>query len=379
MRRPGHAPRRQTPRPTSRRALTLVEMVVSVAVVSVLAVSMGSAILIASRALPDADNPAARSLEAAAVVDQMAGELYSAVSVTYFSATAIEFTVERGGANHTIRYQWSGTPGDPLARRYDGGASVNVLEDVRGFTLTYHMKTTTVTSTEIDESDEVLLASFTGWPGLTAEEETVGLDSVTWAGQFFEAAVPDNVKKLNVTRVCLKMRQGANGAGSTFTVAIHRAVGGGNAEPQANPVGTPVTTPGSYLPTSYEWREFLFSDVSISNPGKEYVIVAKGTGQANPSNADGDVLHLHANDAPENGTVAIWTQREGSSWDPKKNIRQYYDHPFYVYGTYQTEVTVQRPSNILELTGIELLGGLAPTVRVRTETQVLNRPELPDQ
>jgi len=77
-------------------------MTVTVAIVSILTVSIASAILLATHALPDADNAAFPSTDVAMTADQIAGELYSAVSVTQYSPTMIEFTVNRGGADHTI-------------------------------------------------------------------------------------------------------------------------------------------------------------------------------------------------------------------------------------------------------------------------------------
>ena len=377
MKRSASGPGSGAARRSCRPGLTLIEMTVSVAVVSILMVSMSSAILLAGKALPDASSSSLTAVAATGIADNIATELLTAVSVTQNSPTMIEFTVDRSGASHTIRYEWSGTPGDPLTRRYDSAPAVNILEDVQGFTLTYQTKDGTSTSTGEVTSDEIILASFNGWPGTTAQEQNSGLDSAGWAGQFFSADMPDGARKLQVTRVLLKMRQGARGAGVTFTVGIHGATGGGNPEPQAAPIGTVVTKPGSYLPASYEWREFLFSDVTINNPNKEYVIVVKGSSVGNPPFTDGDVLRLYAAQAPENGSQAVWTLDAGGSWEPRTNFQHRYDHPFYVYGAYTTEGTSSTPSTLLELVGVELLAGSAPTIRV--QTQVLSKPELPVQ
>jgi hypothetical protein len=356
------------------------ELSVSLALLSILMVAIGSAILLASKALPDASTSAFAAGPAAGIADQIATELLTAVSVTQNSPTMIEFTVERGGASHTIRYKWSATPGDPLTRQYDSGPAVNVLEDVQSFTLTYHTREVTITSSECTTSEEMVLASFEGWAGITPEEENYGLDSAGWTCQFFLAAIPDGATELTITRAMLKMRQGARGTGITFTVGIHESAGPSDPTPQPNPIGTVVTKPGAYLPTSYEWREFVFSDVVIHNPTQNYVVVVKGSSVGNPSFADGDVLRLFAPDGrhdpvpPDNNTCATWTYNEGGRWQPKASLRNQYDHPFYVYGTYTSEETSTRTSDLLELVGIELLAGSAPPIRV--QTQVLSRPEL---
>ncbi|KPK79717.1 MAG: hypothetical protein AMJ81_12890, partial [Phycisphaerae bacterium SM23_33] len=84
-------------------------MVTALAILGVLAVSIGSAIVIATRALPDA-NGGSGAVDAAFVADQIATELHSAVSVSRYSPTLIEFGVERSGVGHTIAYEWSGRP-----------------------------------------------------------------------------------------------------------------------------------------------------------------------------------------------------------------------------------------------------------------------------
>ena len=88
-----------------RCGFSLVELVTSLAIISILMVAMGSAIVIATRGLPDPNSPFAQTMDAAQVVGQIADEVAYATSVTEASATTIEFTVDRHGTPATIRYE----------------------------------------------------------------------------------------------------------------------------------------------------------------------------------------------------------------------------------------------------------------------------------
>lgn len=142
-------PTRQTMIPRSRSSLrpgfTLAELMVSVTIMTILMGAMTSVILVASHAMPDSDDPAQKRLAAMDVVDQIAGELFYAISITEETDKAVTFTVaDRGhgaAGPETIRYAWSDTKGDPLTRQYNGGTVVNVSEAVEGFKLKYTTRT----------------------------------------------------------------------------------------------------------------------------------------------------------------------------------------------------------------------------------------------
>jgi len=123
--------------------LTLVEVVVAIAITSILLAGMASALLIASRAA-DPVGPTNTVLATSMAAHDILGELRFAIAFTERTATAVEFTVaDRNGdeAPETIRYAWSGTAGDPLTRQYNGGTAVNVVENVQEFQLDYDLRT----------------------------------------------------------------------------------------------------------------------------------------------------------------------------------------------------------------------------------------------
>ncbi len=138
-------------RHSHRRGFTLVELMASMTIMVILMGATTSTILIASHAIPDSEDPAQKKLAATDVVDQMAGELFYATSITEATRRAVTFTVaDRGhgaAGPETIRYAWSGTPGDPLTRQYNDGTVVNVSEGVERFKLVYTTRTTPLQGT----------------------------------------------------------------------------------------------------------------------------------------------------------------------------------------------------------------------------------------
>jgi len=126
------------------KGLTLVELLVSIAVTMVLMLAIGSTMLIATHAFPDVNGPANVIIVASEAAEQLAAELQYAVTFTERTANAVEFTVADRNADEapeTIRYEWSGTAGDPLTRQYNGASIVAVLDSVQEFNLSYDIET----------------------------------------------------------------------------------------------------------------------------------------------------------------------------------------------------------------------------------------------
>ena len=369
-------PHRQPAR--SRDAFTLLELTVSLSITSILLVAVGSAIVLAAKAIPNAQDQTNVFLTSGKATDDLVSELQFALGFTQRTANTVEFTVaDRDGdtVDETIRYEWSGTPGDPLTRQYDGGTPVTIVEAAQEFALTYTTRivTTTEATNEVTVSNEVLFATFDGWPGNPGTIGYFVVSPVEWAAEFFEVdqvVLPPTTSAVTITRAKVKLKTGTSG--STVSVGIHRSKGGGNPEPRSAPLGTPVVAIAPVPPS--QWVEVSFTDVILWQLNKEFVIVVKGTGSGSV-----DVEKRNWSGAPKDTARMIWTLNGGASWDPKKNSQDDTDMPFAVWGTYETTetVTTQAASNIIGMIGITLRTGVDPSTRVDTAVQVLNGPELP--
>ena len=75
------------------QGFTLAELVVSMAVMSILMVAMGSALLVATQALPDAARTTTQLNQTSQIAEQMMMELQEACHITERGTRAITFTV----------------------------------------------------------------------------------------------------------------------------------------------------------------------------------------------------------------------------------------------------------------------------------------------
>ncbi len=131
--------------PVRRLGFTLVELTMSMAIMTILMGTMTSVIVVASHAIPDSQDPITKKIKAMEIVDLMASEIFYANAITEASVNSVTFTVaDRGhgaAGPETIRYEWSGTPGDPLTRQYNGGTVTTIIDDVQLFTLVFTAST----------------------------------------------------------------------------------------------------------------------------------------------------------------------------------------------------------------------------------------------
>ena len=140
---------RAATRPT-RSGHTLLELVVSVAVSALLLGGIMSTVAVTIRATDQSLGPWQAISEGRAALDDVAGDLAYAKSFTSRLAHAVIITVaDRDGdsVDETIQWAWSGVAGEPLERTCNGGAAVEMVEDVHQFDLTYAVDTVTGSTT----------------------------------------------------------------------------------------------------------------------------------------------------------------------------------------------------------------------------------------
>ena len=126
-----------------RLGYTLMELVASIAATSILMAGMGSVMFVAARSTDDGATPAMQ-IVAGATAHEILSDVQFAKSFIQRSSTAVEFSVadrDADGTDEIIRYAWSGTPGDPLTRRYNSQTVVDYLDNVHAFGYTDHVET----------------------------------------------------------------------------------------------------------------------------------------------------------------------------------------------------------------------------------------------
>lgn len=332
---------------------TLLEIVISLTIMSVVIVAMGSALMVASRGIPDPNSPLAENISAARVIDQIAGELQYAFAINSASTTAIEFVVERNGSPVTIKYSWFGNEGDPLVRQYDGGTPVDLLPGVADFNLSYDLNEAAIPVTLPTEGSEVELVKYE--PEVYTSQYYY-ITKTNWPGQYFKPTLPDDAVSWRVTRVVFR--------------AIWHGLTDGRTLVQIR------TADGSDLPTStiieqsvmnevdlgplLTWRQFTFSDVANIAPEDGLCLVLEWVQSMNSA----------AVEYVEDPTDFLTTLDGGVNWSLNSDKSLIY----YIYGKVTMPGQDAYPIRTIK---IGLNTSIANTTRLQTTSLLLNEPVAP--
>ena len=106
--------------------------------------AIGSAMMLAGRAVPDRATPLGAVAEAQQAVALLVTDLMTAQTLATCKPEEIDFSVaDRDGDSNaeTIRYDWSQTAGAPLTREYNASAVSQVAEQAYEFRLQCETKT----------------------------------------------------------------------------------------------------------------------------------------------------------------------------------------------------------------------------------------------
>lgn len=370
--------------PASRRrcGFTLVEMVVSLAIASVIVTSLGSVIMLASRALPAAGGGNS-GMATGLAMSQLASELRYALAISSATQNDITFTVadrDGDGKEETISYLWTGQ-GAPVTRTYNGGTAVTVLPSVHAFEASFaRKKTTTIQQgTTTWDSGEVQLAGFSNFATGTVTTQNGSVGTATWCAQAFtidRVSLPADTTRLAITRVSLRLKkpllQLLNP--ESASVAIHAPASAGSPNPGPNPIGTPYVINLALLGVSYSWADATFTDVVFPNAANtSFVIVVKG--YAAPSSY---LQYLSTTTAAADTNVYRSSANSGGSWTPTTNT-QLQDAPFAVYGTYQRRISanVTTDTYISRSASLAIQTTTSPASRIEAGVETVNDPSIP--
>jgi prepilin-type N-terminal cleavage/methylation domain-containing protein len=222
---------RPGPRPAG---VSLAELLVSLVIIAILMTAMGSVMVLTGHVV---GLSAAHAGEARVddVVATIAAEQRLASRVVERTARSITFVVDRDhdGVSETVRYAWSGIPGDPLTRSSNGGVPVVLIPKVNRFNLSYVLKSTAAVAPvpDVEIGSDVLLYSHDG--GSAAASVT----SANWVGQYFKpdwaAVAPGKtVTAWRVTRVEFVASRVASGTNTApWIVRLYPATSGTDLRP----------------------------------------------------------------------------------------------------------------------------------------------------
>lgn len=349
-------------RSRSRRAVSLVELMIAVTASSMLMAGLASTMFIARQSINVAAvNPSI--VRAAAAMEDLTHDLMFADGFNVRTTTAVEFSVpDRTGDSNaeTIRYEWSGVPGAPLLRRINGGDWVETATALELLQLSYQLRTVSTTSGASNQSAELRYAEANAQQNLTSHN----LTSTTPVGNYLIPVLPANTSSWRISRVQLRLKS-AGAIDGVAMLQVRTALGG--VMTPTSVVLADATIYEARLTNNYLWHEFVFRDSPEVGPVVSQCIVvvwAKGatacsleyrsSGSNNPNTG---LLKSSANGL-------VWTARAVDSLQ----IR--------VFGTVTTS-TPAAANNLyrVDQVGVQLQVNGVDT-RVESTIPILNVPEV---
>ncbi|MEW6253359.1 MAG: prepilin-type N-terminal cleavage/methylation domain-containing protein, partial [Planctomycetota bacterium] len=340
------------PSANHRRGFTLVEAVTSMVIAVVLLGGLGSAVLLATRALPRSDRPADAQLQEGPVLNRMITELQTACVISERTSRAIAFTVpdrDGDGRPERIRYAWSGTAGEPLTRTYNGGATTSLVADVRAFTLSYDVGSASEQYAGLPvQSGETLLRSYDSLLGLS--EAHVHNDQ--WWAQYFKPSLPADALRWRVTRVRFVAKRDS---GRDSTTAIQLLAPDDDTGLPSTTAVDSTTMAQLALPDAFTWIEKAFTKADNLAAGSGLYLAFTTT--------DSDSCRLRYR-----GSGVVLADAGLIEGDPAwKTLMSDKALLFYIYGTYFTPgpaVTLTR--QYVEGVRIELRAGSDASAQLDT-------------
>lgn len=350
-----------------RGGFTLVETSVGLVASAVLLAGLGSSIFMVSRA-NQTDIGTFRHVNASAsTLTTMSREVAYARKLRQFTTDrSIEFEVADrtgDGADDVIRYEWSGTPGSPLQKFFNGGSPHNVLASAQAFSLgrTTQTKTLQELVPGTVESGEMKWVEQNG--GLL--ESAYSLDANEIIGTDFQPQLPAGATSWSVSRVEV-MCQSSGVLNGTVRAWL------ATTDAQRKPVSTFTnrTINEASLPASMGWYSFPVGGTHQFAPNQRICILFwfwGGTDTAMEIRIDEDLLLQ--------GTATTWkitSTNNGSTWSQSTDddllIRIYGKcvYPVSKVGSVEREFTTA--------VSVDVQSAAAADSQMRTSVRIGNRP-----
>jgi len=341
------------------RAYTLIELSVSVAIVGVLLVATGSAILLAGRAVPARTSPASRCVAATEALDRLAADLAYAITVTEVGPTAVAFTVPDrtgDGAGEVVRWAWNGQAGAALTRSVNGSAPAEILADVRDFALVYDRRREQLPDTFTESSETLLFQQDSASGGVD-----VSVTSLEWIGQSLRLTFAPDVAWWAVTRVVLKARVRSSSDGET-RVQLRAADLLGNPTPVVHDQAVLLERT---MTSNYRWCDLPFTRRARLVPGDPLCVVLRWV--SDNESCEVQLRNLY----PPGG--AVRTSNGGLTWAPVSSQSM----QIQVYGVTAKRDAVQYRYTLNDVRASLRAGANTTTEAVSATVTTVNLPEVP--
>lgn len=240
-----------------RRAVTLVELLLSMFVMTLVFGAVASAMLLASRSVPQPGDTDELTRAGYAALTRLADELQTATVVEARSGRSIQFVMpdrNDDGSPDTVIYSWDGTPGSPLQRAVGGGPAVDVVSAVDSFDIALE---SVVEETELPPEEQESGTRDLLYLGDSANLATMPLTSGRAVAQYFLPDLPDEALSWQVTSIQFQASRGY-GSGGTTEIQVTRL------QPDGTPNPAPLATKTLHAGLLNYWYQWY--DARVTTP-----------------------------------------------------------------------------------------------------------------
>jgi prepilin-type N-terminal cleavage/methylation domain-containing protein len=232
------------------RGFTLIEVMLAMTITAILLGSMGSLVVLTSKAIPGKGGAADESTQA--------------------EQRGIEVKVadrDSDGKLEEVRYEWSGSPGDPVERVYNG-VHTSYNFPVSDLKLSYTVATSTTSGPSTVSTSGELFVS--GWNGALLNQSR---DPETGkpVAQHVVASLPAGARTWTITRIRYMAMQDLLAATGVTEVQIRTVAPDGT--PTGGIIASATVAESSLATLLHGWRAVSFTDVPALPADREIAIV----------------------------------------------------------------------------------------------------------
>lgn len=338
------------------RAFTLIEMVISLGLLSLVLGATTAVIALASRSAPDPNDPLSEQIALQSVVNQIALDAGDASEVELVGKHEVHLIcddITGDGQADTIVYAWTGVAGDPLTRALNG-VTRTLVPQVHGMGLSGEAILAAVEgeSAAVKKTNQTLAEM----PKL-ASGATVFNVRTSAIAQRFKARVPSTATTWSLSGVSLWLQQDGL-PDSQGAVQIWSDNNGVPGSMLTQRTFTELSLPGSMSQVNFP--------ISLSglSPNAAYWIVVRATFLSSPCS----VLEYEGTVASDEESLARWSTST-SSWGVSSDRSLVYQ----VRG----DVLLTEPTTLVESRGTALFAEVSTErVAARSGVHLAHRPLL---
>ncbi len=292
---------------------TLVELVVALAIFTVIVGVLGTTLFVAQRGTETIGKQTASIVVARQLIDRVADDLARTVGLSTQTDTLVQFEIpdeDGDGFSEIVRYRWSVEPGRDVTRQLNNAAPIGVARNVRQF----RIEARSVPTPSTGGTREVVLRQHLGYPpsfGPYEIQSVIPTDRTFPAQALTFADVPDS-DRITISRVRFRARRVSSAARGELHVELREALDASDQPSRFVLAGRSIDL-ARLDETAFEWVTVTFDVTRPVAPGDRLFIVFRGP-PSGGCEIEFDLL-LAAN-GPDDETFALWTNDGGTTWLP---------------------------------------------------------------